>query len=315
MGVNATFSLVNVTNDTCSSGYTERLHLDTDQMYGLVVLNTLGMLFGILSNITVICVIKNLSVRKNPSMMLMLMLAFSDMGVNLITVPLNISLYCTVIAKSYFCSLDVAMEFFAVFFGHSSAYITAIIGYDRLLRMTHLNAYSEVMSMWKVYSAVAGTAFLSLIHAGAQINSIWADNYGIVVLVGSIVDVVLMLLMMTPYLLLVRVIRRQRQRSNSVNNDILQDIDHLVNRIAFRIVFAVMVMYSPYVVLSAIRVLVSRTSPLRQDNTFRVMWCFSHDLTFASSCVNAIIFISINPTCKRKINQICTRRVVPSISP
>ena len=301
-------SWLSMKNETCFNGNTARLYLDTNQMYALGVLNIMGMLVALLSNVAVISyVVTYLKFKSNPSMMLMLTLAFVDLSVSLITSPLNISLYFKVIANEYSCSLDISMEFFALFFGHLSAYITALIGYDRHLRMKHLNSYSDVMPMWKVFCAVSVALICSLTHAAAQIFAILEDLYNIVVLVGACVDFFLLVLMITPYVLLVRVIKRLR--NDTVSNDLFHDVDHQINSIAFRIVVTVVLLYSPYVLLSSIRVLLSTNSPVKQDKTFAVMWCISHDLTFVSSFVNAIIFVSISPTFRQKMRQICIHKV------
>ena len=109
----------------------------------------------------------------------------SDLGMGLLGIPLVIA----IVVADYTCTLAMVTDFFVLGFGHLSAYIIGIIGYDRFFRMKYLNNYGSVVKIWKIYISVAVVAFLSFLHGGAHAAGIRHDIYDFVASFDIIVDV------------------------------------------------------------------------------------------------------------------------------
>ncbi len=154
-------------------------------------------------------------------------------------------------------------DFFVLGFGHLSAYIIGIIGYDRYFRLKYLNRYRCVVKMWKIYVSVGIAFFLSLSHgAGHAVGIMFGIGaYNAVMSTCNCVDFAIIMLMLLPYALTICAVKKHRQ--NTVNRKMLSEVDHTVTSVASRIMIAILLLYLPFCVFQILRRYLPDNSPLR----------------------------------------------------
>ena len=292
------------TNDSyiCQGAYNGKMYLGQPLKVGLVAVMAVTMVLNFLTNSAVIYALVAVKQLANMSMRLILFLSISDWCLGVFGIPLFIVLLST-FSDNRECNFDSAVEFFVILFAHISAYIIGLIGYDRYFRMKYLNRYSEVIKDWKVYVALLITMFLSFAHALIQIIGIHHNFYKQITMVGIVIDLALVAFMLLPYALTVRVVKKHRQHAH--NRHLLSKVDHIITSTAYRIVVAIIILYIPYITFTIIRGYLPVHSPLRRKQWFQFGLFTSYGLALANSFVNAIIFISINTKCRRKIFVLC----------
>ena len=208
-------------------------------------------------------------------------------------------LHATTLIAPHSCATLCTTEFCAQTFGHISAYTTGIIGYDRYLRMRYLTDYSRLVRPWMICTAVFTAVLLSLSHGAAYALGVFYDWFDTAGTVGSVVDGAVFIFMIVPYVLLVRAIARHRREST--HKCILEQADDTVNKIAFRIVIAVILLYTPHVLMTTVRQCLPRGSGLRNNRIFVVALLLGYQLIYVNSSVNSLIFISYNSACRKKL--------------
>ena len=159
--------------------------------------------------------------------------------------------------------------------------------------------YSEVVKRKRIRCVSFLVFCLSFAHIGTQSVGIKYNFYPTITAVGIGLDWILFFLIIIPYVLTVNVVRTHRR--NSAHAQMLKEVDDTVTSIAFRIMIAITTMYSPYLVMSALRTLVAPGSKFKSSQTFKFVWFLSHGLIYSNSFVNALIFICVNSRCRRRV--------------
>ena len=282
-----------------SSSYTEIQHLNLTQKQVLTCIIAIIMVLALISNTAAIYAIVTLKMqKKSHSMKLILFLFTLDMGVCLIAMPLHL----TTLVAEHTCEIVSVVEFFAQTFGHLSAYTTGVIGYDRFFRMTYLNNYSRVIKPWMIYTVVSITTSLSVAHGAAYAICVMHEWYKIGSTIGSVIDCFVFIFMIVPYGLLLRVIRKYRRATS--NQHMLDSVDHSINKIALRIIVAVVFLYTPYVIITVVRQYPEMDRKMQEHQLICVVLVMCYHLIYANSFVNSVIFLSVNSACKRQLMNI-----------
>ena len=280
----------------CYSTFTERQNLDQNLQYILLALYGSIMISIWFTNSAVLYAIQSLNLmQKNGSIELICYLCLSDLALGFFGLPVLLALFLT----DQSCEMEIAGELLAVGWSHTSAYIIALIGYDRFFRMKYLNRYSEVVKRKKIRCSTFVAFFLSFLHIGAQAAGIKYNFYHTITTVGIVMDWTLFVFIIIPYTLSVKVVRAHRR--NTSHTQMLRQVDDTVTSVAFRITIAVTTLYSPYLILSIVRKLFEDRNTLKTNQLFLFMWFVSHGLIYSNSFTNAIIFICVNSRCRRKL--------------
>ena len=117
---------------------------------------------------------------------------------------------------------------------------------------------------------------LSTIHSGAYVLGIQMKTYDIVSTVGLTLDISLLLFMLMPYVAAIGVVKSHRR--------------HAVNR---------------YLLFSMLRQILPDSSPIRNTPGYLLALFASYEFIYINSFVNAVIFISVNTRCRKKLlNQL-----------
>ena len=260
------------------------------------------MVLGLLSNTAAIYAIVNLKIqKKNHTMKLILFLFTLDMGVCLIAMPLHM----TTLIIDHTCAIVSMVEFCAQTFGHLSAYTTGIIGYDRYLRMRYLNDYPRIVKPWKIYTAVSITILLSFAHGAAYALGVIFGCFKTISAIGTVIDCFVFLFMVVPYVLLLTIIRKYRKIYS--NQEMLNSIDHSINKIALRIIIAVVCLYAPYVIITLARQSPAMDIAMQKHQSICVILLMCYHLIYANSFVNSLIFLSVNSACKAEFKNLFKR--------
>ena len=281
-----------------SSSYTELMYINSTHRVLLVVLTGIISLLGVTANSAVIYSIIKLSLNRNHSMNLILVLSISDLSVNLVVLPC----FIWSLLSTYTCVNVSVMEFTGQGLAHLTCYITGIIGYDRYLRMKYLNGYPRIVTFSKISTVLSIVCFLSLFQGGAYLWGIHHNSYDLVSTISSMYDSIVIFFIALPYILLGKSIRTYRREST--HHNILQHVDQSVNKIAFRIIIVIWSLYTPYITMLAIRRFLPSESPLKKDALFGFILLTSYLFVYANSFVNSIIFLSINTACRRCVHSI-----------
>ena len=108
--------------------------------------------------------------------------------------------------------------------------------------------------------------------------------------------------LLAPYVLLVRVMRKHRK--NATHQHILEQVDHSVNKVASRVVIAIVCLYTPYVIMMMVRYSTVMNSPLRRYQLFCLVSLMCDQLAYVNFFVNSVIFISTNSACREQIKSL-----------
>ena len=190
------------------------------------------MVVSVISNSSVIYSITKLKLTKKPSIRLLLLLFISNIAVSIFSMPLSV-----IVLEHYEnCFCVNAADFFHAALGHFTVYVMGLIGYDRFLRIKYLNEYTRIVTSKKMYTALIIVLVLSFTHGGTYI--IVNKYYETVDNINVVINGFLYILLLLPYLLLIKSIRDRRR--GAANPHMFAQVDRTVTNIALRIMVAVM---------------------------------------------------------------------------
>ena len=110
--------------------------------------------------------------------------------------------------------------------------------------------------------------------------------------------------MLVPYVLTMFTVKRHMRKTS--NRSVLDRCDRVISAMTTRILLAILVMYTPYCVFCATRVIVEFRRPLLVETEWLNVCLFvGYLFGCANSFVNAIIFISLNRRTQRVLFGRC----------
>lgn len=280
----------------CITAFTDTEHISTVVVYIVSGLSILGILLNFTSNISVIYSLISTKQLNNPSMRMIFYLSCSDLCMAIFGQTTFITVITGTEATCDFKSLS---EFFLQFFGHTSAYIIGLIGYDRYFRMKYLNRYSEFVSTCKLnIGLVIGTS----IAFAQSLMVVMGTQYGVYVLMTVLyqsIDLVMFIIILLPYVLAVLTVRNHRKQA--YNRELLKQVDQIITSTATRIMIAVVILFTPYVLFTFPRIILASDSPIRREAWFNACVIIGYLFTHSNSFVNGFIFLSYNVKCRERV--------------
>lgn len=277
----------------CETSFNEIQNLPPTFTKGIVIGSSILMVPTTIFNafnVYALVVTKQLG---NPSLRLIFYLSLTDTCMGLIGQPLDIIVFSRANQQPRKCLFNMASECFLLFLGHMSAYIIALIGFDRYFRIKYLNRYSSIIKTWKIQLAIAICLFLAI--AEALIHGL-GPQLGIFQKVSafeSLSNILIFVLVLMPYIL--SIFKMKQHSRNASNRYLLASVDKVVTSTATCIIFAVIIMYLPYVGFCVCRFFILRRN--RQPWFLMGSYC-SYLILFTNSLVNALIFLSYNVKCR-----------------
>ena len=115
----------------------------------------------------------------------------------------------------------------------------------------------------------------------------------------GIADIGLFIAILTPYALVVYVLKMHRR--HAFNRQILGDVEKAVRRTALMIATAILFLYSTYFVMSLLRAFLTPGGAVRSSKLFAFFWLLSIVLLYVNSAVKPLIFLRINDKCRQKV--------------
>ena len=235
-------------------------------------------------------------------MRLILFLSISDLSLGLCGEPLLVAL----LSGKFTCSLHNWVEFLTVSSAHTSAYITGCIGYDRFFRLLYLNEYPQKVHVWKVNLAAFVAFFVALLHGLMQTAGIVYNFYSEVTTAGIVVDFLMFVFMVVPYVLAIRTVKQHR--ANAENRQLLKQVDHTVLNIASRMMITITLLYIPYITFTIMRKYLPPESSIRKNQAYLFALSLSYVLGLSNSFLNGIIFLTVCSKCRVAILNMARKR-------
>lgn len=287
-------------NETCITAYSAVHNLGEYQAVSLLVLNLVVMVANIFSNVGVIYGLVSTSQLFNPSLKLILCLSIFDLCSAVFAQPI---LSVMLVYKSTLsqCSVEISVQFLAVFFTHASGYTIAAIGFDRYIRTRYLNNYSAVMTTKKIYILVMVICMTSLIQSVIYLCGTLLDLFSTASRLGVVIDSCVVVVTFGFYLRSIKAIREHRKASTF--RYLMKSVNRRIIIVGSRIMLSIAITYIPYFIVSIVR------SIYHSSNRSSQQWLdfaliFAYILILSNSFINAFIFINGNKKLNHKVKKL-----------
>ena len=284
--------------ESCLTSYSGRFNLNKSQIFPLIVIDLLLMAMNLLANSLVILSLVLSKKLHNCSLKLILYLSISDCCLACVTQPLFASLLIK-FSDVPNCDFEAIVQFFGIFFTHTSGYIIALIGFDRYARVKYAANYYTIMTGFRLKVMVLTMVVLSFAQAMMYVLGTKFDFFEISKRIAVFVDFLIASSVLVVYILAVRAVRSYK--INSVNRGILQVADNKVTLVASRILLTIVLFYLAYVAIALTHSIMHQKLTGIPKKVLDFMLLFSYMLAYANSFTNAVIFLSFN---KRLIHKV-----------
>ena len=296
MGSNTTLS----ETSECLTTYSGKVFITEDQRYFLVAFDLLVLILNVIANSGVIIALVMAKFMRNTSLILLFLLSMSDIFLALITQTLFAILIAGYADKTY-CTFEMIVQFFAIFFTHTSGYTIACIGFDRYARMSYLNKYSVVVTRRRVFTASFIIYLLSFFQGLLYVLGTKFDVFEKMKQVAVGIDFVIAVFVVGIYLLTIKVVKDHRKTSQ--NQDFLENVDRKITQLASQILLAVLIFYGAYIVISVCHIILDKKLKGNAKAWLNFALHFGYLLTYCNSFTNAVLFLTMNKEAKPKILQ------------
>ena len=281
----------NTTNSSCLTSYSGKIHMDSDQITFLVAYDLTTSILNIIFNVLVIVALVLTKQTDNPSLKLILLLSISDCCLAVIVQPL-FAVMMLMYPSTQNCNLEMAVQFFGIFFTHTSAYIIALIGFDRYARVKFLTRYSSVMRASRIKKAVIATIFLSLIQASIYVLGTAFQIFETTKKVAVAVDFIIVLIVVVFTIMAMQAVKTHRK--NAENQSMMEVVDKTMTRLASKILLTIVIFYVIYVIIAFLHSAQAENATSAKRSWLEFSLFAGYLLTYTNSLVNALIFLSVN---------------------
>ena len=199
------------------------------------------MILNVLLNVTVVFLLVNTKLYKNPSFLLILFMSINDCCLGFKVQPFEV--YSD--GSNY--SFDIIAQFFGVLITHISAYTVGLIGFDRYYRMKCLNRYPEFVRTKKVDIACLMVILMSSMQAISHTFGTLLNIYSCVVYITVFIDLCTAMLIFLACILTVLTVKQHR--SNATHQDILNNIEKPITSVTSKILIVIAVCYTLHILL------------------------------------------------------------------
>ena len=173
--------------------------------------------------------------------------------------------------------------------------------------MKYLNGYSALVKNWYFPAALCLIIVMSVLETVLQVIGIQLHIYSTINCIAIGIDCCIFFLLIFPYVMTLFVMRGQMR--NASDKGILSKVDGIISKMSARIVTSIIIMYLPYVVFCTMRIFVGHGerhagksgNSLEKSEWFNFCLFVGYLLGLSNSFVNAIVFLSFNRKCRRKL--------------
>ena len=271
-------------------------YLTSTQVLVVVLLNTVLMVGNIIANGLVIYILIKTKQVSNITCKLIFMLSISDLMIGVFAQNI-----CTIHFYEKNCFVKLASISISTFLSHLSAYVIAILGIDRYLRIKY---FTNFKTLWKTKVVFILICFLSLLAAfqAVIITISWLLQIEqITMLIYVAMDATIV---GTTIFLQIRTI----QRSNTVHNESTLSASRRTNkkitRFSMRIMFLQGIFIAPYtLIVNFLRDKIQDQLNSNGKSVLEFITCISIVLIFANSFANSILFLMTNVKARKILHN------------
>ena len=271
-------------------------YLTSTQVLVVVLLNTVLMVGNIIANGLVIYILIKTKKVSNITCKLIFMLSISDLMIGVFAQNI-----CTIHFYEKNCFVKLASISISTFLSHLSAYVIAILGIDRYLRIKY---FTNFKTLWKTKVVFILICFLSLLAAfqAVIITISWLLQIEqITMLIYVAMDATIV---GTTIFLQIRTI----QRSNTVHNESTLSASRRTNkkitRFSMRIMFLQGIFIAPYtLIVNFLRDKIQDQLNSNGKSVLEFITCISIVLIFANSFANSVLFLMTNVKARKRLRN------------
>ena len=287
---------MNWSSADCQTNVIKVSYLTSTQVLVVVLLNTVLMVGNIIANGLVIYILIKTKQVSNITCKLIFMLSISDLMIGVFAQNL-----CTIHFYEKNCFVKLASISISTFLSHLSAYVIAILGIDRYLRIKY---FTNFKTLWKTKVVFILICFLSLLAAfqAVIITISWLLQIEqITMLIYVAMDATIV---GTTIFLQIRTI----QRSNTVHNESTLSASRRTNkkitRFSMRIMFLQGIFIAPYtLIVNFLRDKIQDQLNSNGKSVLEFITCISIVLIFANSFANSILFLMTNVKARKILHN------------
>ena len=271
-------------------------YLTSTQVLVVVLLNTVLMVGNIIANGLVIYILIKTKQVSNITCKLIFMLSISDLMIGVFAQNI-----CTIHFYEKNCFVKLASISISTFLSHLSAYVIAILGIDRYLRIKY---FTNFKTLWKTKVVFILICFLSLLAAfqAVIITISWLLQIEqITMLIYVAMDATIV---GTTIFLQIRTI----QRSNTVHNESTLSASRRTNkkitRFSMRIMFLQGIFIAPYtLIVNFLRDKIQDQLNSNGKSVLEFITCISIVLIFANCFANSVLFLMTNVKARKRLRN------------
>ena len=287
---------MNWSSADCQTNVIKVSYLTSTQVLVVVLLNTVLMVGNIIANGLVIYILIKTKQVSNITCKLIFMLSISDLMIGVFAQNI-----CTIHFYEKNCFVKLASISISTFLSHLSAYVIAILGIDRYLRIKY---FTNFKTLWKTKVVFILICFLSLLAAfqAVIITISWLLQIEqITMLIYVAMDATIV---GTTIFLQIRTI----QRSNTVHNESTLSASRRTNkkitRFSMRIMFLQGIFIAPYtLIVNFLRDKIQDQLNSNGKSVLEFITCISIVLIFANSFANSILFLMTNVKARKILHN------------
>ena len=287
---------MNWSSADCQTNVIKVSYLTSTQVLVVVLLNTVLMVGNIIANGLVIYILIKTKQVSNITCKLIFMLSISDLMIGVFAQNI-----CTIHFYEKNCFVKLASISISTFLSHLSAYVIAILGIDRYLRIKY---FTNFKTLWKTKVVFILICFLSLLAAfqAVIITISWLLQIEqITMLIYVAMDATIV---GTTIFLQIRTI----QRSNTVHNESTLSASRRTNkkitRFSMRIMFLQGIFIAPYtLIVNFLRDKIQDQLNSNGKSVLEFITCISIVLIFANSFANSVLFLMTNVKARKRLRN------------
>ena len=290
---------------TCATSYAGKVYMSSGQIDFLVTYDIITSILNFILNSLVIAILYLTKQTGNPSLKLILLLSISDCCLAVIVQPLFAAMLLEY-PSTQNCVFEMVMQFLGIFFTHTSAYIIALIGFDRYARVKYLTRYSEVMKASRIKIAVIGMVSLSFLQGIIYVVGTLLEIFEKTKQVAVAIDFIIVLLVVMITIMAVRAVRQHRK--NVENQSMMEAVDKTMTSLASKILLTIVIFYIVYVVIAFLHSSQAKNASAATRGWLEFALFLGYLLTYTNSLVNALIFLSFNNKAQNTLRDFVRRR-------
>jgi len=300
-------SLDHITNNkmnatkACETSYSGRSFLTETQINILLFIDIATGFGNLIANGLVILALVLSKQTATSSMKLIFLLSVSDCFLACFSQTLFAVMLTTDRQQQNSCQIEMAAQFFAILFTHTSVYIIVLIAFDRYAHLKFLTKYTTVVTPHRLQKSVWLVATLAVLQASAYVMGTHYGMFNTVKRVLIFIDILILCTAIVFTLLAVKAVREHRRQAQ--NQSILNEVNRTVSRLAAKILLTILGFYSVYIVIASVHAAKkqSTTGAIRGWLEFGLF--FGYLLAYANSLANAIIFFDVNRKARHAVIQ------------